>query len=155
MHPLSLLWNQTQDMTLHFLRSLWLIAGYTTKSQVVPSMPPEQPWSPIPGYSADLQLTSYIMLHRWFMVMKLQGLFAPVSPSKMWQPARVDNSTRAMKSRPNQKPPEIILLHTTSALHCLLHDSLSNNTQSEGRKYGDASNWHILPLTFISVALLE
>jgi len=74
MHPLSLLWNQTQDMTLNFLRSLQLIVGYATKSQAVPSMTPEQSWSPIPGYPADLQLTSYVMLYCWFMVMKLQGL---------------------------------------------------------------------------------
>jgi len=109
MHPLSLLWNQTQDMTLNFLRSLWLIVGYATKSQAVPSTTLEQSWSPIPGYPANLQLTSYVMLHCWFMVMKLQGLFTPVSPPKIWQPARVDQSTRAMKSRPNRKPPEIIL----------------------------------------------
>ena len=155
MHPLSLLWNQTQDMILNFLRSLRLIVGYATKSQDVPSQTVEQPWFPIPGYPADLQLTSYIMLYHWFVIMKLQGLFAPASPFRIWQPARVDTSTRAMKSRPNRKPPEIILKHVLLLLfitYCMTVEATTNSVREGSMEMHQLC---ILPLTFISVTLLE
>ena len=115
----------------------------------------EQPWLLIPGYPADLQLTSYVMLYHWFMVMKLQGLFTPVSPSKIWQPARVDKSTRAMKSRPNRKPPKIILKHILLLLfiaYCMTVEATAHRVR-EGRM--EMHQLCILPLTFILVALLE
>jgi len=155
MHPLSLLWNQTQDMTLNFLRSLQLIDGYATKSQAVPSTTLEQSWSLIPGYPANLQFTSYIMLHCWFVVMKLQGLFAPVSPSKIWQPARVDKSTRATKSRPNQKPPEIILKHVLLLLFIAYCMTVKATTHRVRARSMEMHQLCILSLTFISVALLN
>ena len=104
---------------------------------------------------ANLQLMNYIMLHHWFMVMKLQGLFTPVSPYKIRQPARVDKSTRAMKSRPNRKPPEIILKHVLLLLfiaYCMTVKATAHSVR-EGRM--EMHQLCILPLTFISVALLE
>jgi len=71
------------------------------------------------------------------------------------QPARVDKSTRAMKSRPTRKPPEIILKHVLLLLFIAYCMTVEATTHRKREGSMEMHQLGILPLTFLSVTLLE
>ena len=147
MHPLSLLQKIIQDMTLTFLWLLLLIVGYDTMSRAILPTTPEWHWSPIPGYPAKLQPMNYIMLHCWYVIMKLQGHFTLVSPFKMQQPAKVEQSTKAPKNRPKWKPPDIILRHILLLLFITYSMTVKATMQWVRTGSMERHQFGILPLT--------
>ena len=112
-------------------------------------------FEPITGYPIDLILLSYVMLSRWFVMMRIHGIFAPTSAPKPPYSTKFICDCKKSEMRQKQEPPNLIRKYIYFLFFVMYSMTIEATTNLVRIGKLPMCNLATIPLTLAMVALLH